>query len=115
MTDSANLGVATTFLVEAYAAAMTTNQVETCRDAAADISAEGTPVRYVRSIFVTDEETSFHVFEAASAAAVHEAARRAGLTDARISRAIETEGGPRTAEESARPAGRGRSQTEGGF
>jgi hypothetical protein len=44
---------------------------------------ERTTVRYLRSIFMPEDETCFLFFEAASAAAVGEVADRAGL-DARI-------------------------------
>ena len=46
-------------------------------------AAEGTTARYLRSIFMPEDETCFLFFEAASAAAVGEVADRAGL-DARI-------------------------------
>ena len=59
------------------------------RLAAADLSAAGTPVRYVRAIFVPDDETCFHLFEADSPEAVDEAMRRAGFVGARVTRAVE--------------------------
>jgi hypothetical protein len=42
-------------------------------------AAKGTRVRYLRSIFMPDDETCFLFFEASSAAAVGEVAERAGL------------------------------------
>ena len=45
---------------------------------------DGIDVRYVRSIIVPGDETCFHVFEASSAAAVEEMARRAGIRFERI-------------------------------
>jgi uncharacterized protein DUF4242 len=42
-------------------------------------AAEGTTVRYLRSIFMPEDETCFLFFEAPSAAAVGEVAGRAGL------------------------------------
>jgi hypothetical protein len=55
---------------------------------------QGTPVRYLRSIFVPDDETCYLLFEAASAEAVREAALLAGLPFAHVAAAIETEGKP---------------------
>ena len=47
--------------------------------AASELSAAGTPVRYVRSFFLPDDETCFVLFEAETVHAVHDAAVRAGL------------------------------------
>jgi hypothetical protein len=52
---------------------------------------EGTRVRYVRMTFLPDDETCFHIFEAASKAAVVEACRRAGIGSGRIITAVECE------------------------
>ena len=88
-----------TFLAETYLPASTSSDdVErSALEAAAAITAEGTPIRFLRTILVPEDETCFFVFEAASAMAVQEVARRAGFGDARVSRAIETsqtEGSP---------------------
>ena len=48
----------------------------------------GTPVRYLRSLFVPDDETCFLLYEAASAEAVRETVRRAGLAFERITEAV---------------------------
>jgi len=79
------------FLAEVYTpVTLAVAEVEArARRAAAETSAEGTPVSYVRSIFVPDDETCFHLFEADSPEAVEEAARRAGFVGARITRAVE--------------------------
>jgi hypothetical protein len=50
-------------------------------------------VRYVRAIFVPEDETCFHLFEAASPDAVYAASERAGLSAQRI---VEAEGAQRT-------------------
>lgn len=76
----------TSWLVEAYAPG-TTNLAEVeerAREAASTLTLAGTPVRYVRSIFVREDETCFHVFEAADVENVHEVARRALLSAQRI-------------------------------
>ena len=88
-----------TFLAETYLPATTSSDEmeRSAFEAAAALTAEGTPIRFIRSILVPEDETCFFVFEAASSIAVQEVARRAGCGEARVSRAIE------------------RSQTEGGF
>jgi len=52
--------------------------------AAAKLSAEGTSVRIVRTIFVPEDETCFVLIEAATAEAVRDAATRASLPVERI-------------------------------
>jgi Nickel responsive protein SCO4226-like len=59
------------------------------RAAAERLSHEGTPIRYVRTTFLPDDETCFHLFEAASAEVVEEVSRRAELGRARVVPAIE--------------------------
>ena len=59
------------------------------RRAAEELAREGTPVRYVRTTLLPDDETCFHIFEAASEEAVGEACRRAGIATGRIVAAIE--------------------------
>jgi len=59
------------------------------RRAAEELSREGTPVRYLRSLYLSEDEICFHVFEAPSRESVAEAARRAGLDDSRITETIE--------------------------
>jgi hypothetical protein len=72
--------------VEAYAPGTTdlAEVEERAREAASTLTLAGTPVRYVRTIFVREDETCFHLFEAASAESVREAARRALLSPQRI-------------------------------
>jgi hypothetical protein len=78
------------YLVEAY---VPRRDEDACRAAvrraqaiAEQLSRDGTSVRYVRSLFVAEDETCFHVFEGASAEAVAEVSRKADLTYARIVR-----------------------------
>lgn len=76
----------TSWLVEAYAPVSTdlAEVEERAREAASRLTLAGTPVRYVRTIFVREDETCFHVFEAASAESVREVARRALFSAQRI-------------------------------
>jgi hypothetical protein len=54
------------------------------RSVADELSRNGMSVRYLHSLFVAEDETCFHVFEALSVDAVAEASRRAELAHARI-------------------------------
>jgi uncharacterized protein DUF4242 len=56
--------------------------------AAEVLTREGTPVRYVRAIFVPEDEICFFLYEAGSADAVREAAARAGLGAERVTEAL---------------------------
>ncbi len=58
---------------------------ESARSAAEELTRRGTAVRYCRSIFVPAEETLFVLFEAESADAVRDAAELAALPRGRIS------------------------------
>ena len=55
------------------------------RSAAERVNSEETPVRFLRSIFVPDDETCFHLFEG-TAAAVAETLSRADITSDREGR-----------------------------
>ena len=59
------------------------------RTATAKLVREGTPVRYVRTTLLPDDETCFHIFEAASEEVVVEVCRRAAIATGRIVPAIE--------------------------
>jgi hypothetical protein len=78
------------YLLEAYtpASALLEEVEARMRMAAAELSESGTPVRYVRSIFVPDDETCFHLLDGPSHEAVAEAAKRAGISTARITKAL---------------------------
>lgn len=68
---------------------------DSARTASAQLSRQGTPVRFVRSIFVPEDETCFHLYEAASAESVREAARRAALPFERVTELGTEKGGTR--------------------
>lgn len=58
------------------------------RAAAKEMTDQGTAVRYLRSIFVPEDETYFLLYEADSASAVAEASARAGIEVERIVDAV---------------------------
>jgi Nickel responsive protein SCO4226-like len=76
------------FLIELYVSRVDREAVgrdALCtRRAAAELSAEGRYVRYVRSIFVPEDETCFLLLEADTVETVHETARRAALPFERV-------------------------------
>ena len=85
------------FLAERYlpqndvaAAGLSARRLEA---AAAELSGEGTAVRHLRAIFVPEDETCFHVFEAASPEAVGAAGERAQVLFGRIAAAVEIDQG----------------------
>jgi hypothetical protein len=51
----------------------------------------GDELRHLRTYFVAEDETCFHVFEASSRDAVIKAASRAGLTNARVTETLRNE------------------------
>lgn len=87
------------YLVEAYLPRSREAEAQDAgrraRSAAEELSREGVPIRYVRTTFLPDDETCFHLFEAASAEIVVEAVSRAGLGRARVVPAIEASGSAR--------------------
>lgn len=80
------------FLVELYVpqadGAAVERKARRARLAALELTREGRSVRYVRSIFVPEDETCFLLFEAATAGDVEEAARRASLAFDHVALAI---------------------------
>jgi hypothetical protein len=58
------------------------------RKAAEQLSCEGTPVQFMRSIFIPEDETCIHLYWAESAEAVHVAAARASLRLERVAEAM---------------------------
>lgn len=53
--------------------------------------AGGPPLRYVRTLYVAEDETCFHVFDASSREVLLEAALQSGLADARVTETVESE------------------------
>jgi hypothetical protein len=80
------------FLIEQYVPGANAGAVERAakraRVAAEELTREGSPVRYLRSIFVPEDETCFYLYEAASVEAVREAAQRASLPFERVAAAV---------------------------
>ena len=81
------------YLVELYVSrdgqAALEGAVARVRAAAQELTRGGAPVRYLRTIFVPEDETCFILYEAASAEAAGEATRRAGLLFDRVVEAID--------------------------
>ncbi len=94
------------FLVEVYAPRaaepVSAREVEQVARAADQLTREGIEVRFLRAIFVREDETCFYLYQASSLAAVAEAAARAGLRVERLAEATfdpvapaaEANGGP---------------------
>ena len=61
------------------------------RQASEELSRGGAPVVYVRSVFLPEDETCFHFFEAPSPEAVQASCSVLGLADARITSATSEE------------------------
>jgi hypothetical protein len=81
------------FLVELYQPApdprAAAADAARAREAAQQLTREGTPVRYVRFLLIPDDETCFHLFEGVSAEAVGQASRRAALDYERVVEAVQ--------------------------
>jgi len=80
------------YLVELYVPRSDAGAVERgasdAERAARELTCAGTPVRYLHSIFLPEDETCLLLFEAGCKDDVREAARRAGLTSGRLSEAV---------------------------
>jgi Protein of unknown function (DUF4242) len=84
------------FLLELYVARGQVEAVERddarARRAAAELRRSGTAVRYVRSIYIPEDETCFLIYEADTLEAVRRAASRASLPVDRILGCARTSG-----------------------
>jgi len=80
------------FVLELYVArtdaAAMSSAARRARLAARELTGEGTRVRFLRSIFVAEDETCLLLYEAASADAVRKAAARAGLPCDRVAEVV---------------------------
>ena len=81
------------YLIETYVPRGATAAVETAkrrlRSEAEAMTAEGTPAHHVRTTFLPDDETCFHLVRAESAAGVEQLCRRARLGRTRIAVTVE--------------------------
>jgi hypothetical protein len=86
------------FIGEQYLAAedagTAAHLADAARAAADQLRREGTPVHYVRSIFIPEDETCIHVFRADSIDAVRAAAASSSLQLERIAEAVSHSGAP---------------------
>jgi hypothetical protein len=76
------------YVVERYLPGVPSSELQRALDglraATREMREEGTPVRYLGSMIVPDDESCFCQFEGPSQSAVAEASRRAGIAFARI-------------------------------
>jgi hypothetical protein len=81
------------YLAEAYVACPRASEVRRherrVRAAAKELTQQGVPIRFVRSIFVPVDEICFYFFEAISAEAVGSACDRAALRFERVVEAVD--------------------------
>jgi hypothetical protein len=81
------------YLVEVYVPRSRAHEARAtgrrARAAAEALAHEGVPIRYIRTTYLPDDETCFHLFEAASTDVVEEAGRRAGFGRARVVPAVD--------------------------
>ena len=82
----------TSYVVEAYVSRLCGDDLAAlerrARRGAAAVTRAGQPVRYVRSVFLPEDETCLLFFEAVSAEAVEQATERAEIPFERIVEAL---------------------------
>ncbi len=80
------------YLIESYLPRSRSGELaavaERLRRATDSLTAEGAPVRHLRSTFIPGDELCLHLLEAESAATVGEASRRAAIEPARAVQAV---------------------------
>ena len=80
------------YMVERYLPGITTDQLSgaaaRAKSTTAQMSEEGTPVRYLRSTFIPGEDKCYCLFEGPSAEAVEEANKRADIPYERVVEAM---------------------------
>jgi hypothetical protein len=81
------------YFVETYVPRVQVQEARAASDraraAAEELSREGIVVGHIRTTFLPDDETCFHVFEAESEEIIREVCRQAGLGSPRIVPAVE--------------------------
>lgn len=86
--EPSSAGGVPTFMVERYLPAATQKALgeaaHQAQEAALSMSAEGVPVRYLRSMFAPSDEWYFCLFSADSAASVRQAHARLGIPVDRV-------------------------------
>src|SRR5262245_1785955 len=94
------------FIVELYVprASSLARARATARPVSEAARRSGLELRHVRTLFVAEDETCFHVFEAPSRETLAAAVRDAGLTGARIAEAVQSEARSGGTSPTARPA-----------
>jgi hypothetical protein len=75
-------------------AAAAERSASVARRTAEQLTREGTPVEFVRAIFVPDDETCMHIYQADSIEAVREVGARGELCFQRVSEAVTKTGKP---------------------
>ena len=94
-----------TFLVEAYAAAMTRKElaaaIARAERIAGELRGDGEQVEYLGALFVPADEVVFHVVAARDIGLVRALCSRSAVTSERIVESILIDGGPRRSLEAA--------------
>jgi muconolactone delta-isomerase len=89
------MGMLTRFTVEAHQPdegwADLQQVAARAREVAEDMQREGVPVRFLRSIFLPEDDACFFLFEAPTREAVREAVTRAGLRPRHVQETIAPE------------------------
>ena len=83
------------FMVERHLPGITPEQLQAAakraKSTTADMTQQGTPVRYLRSTFIPSEEKVFCLFQGASQESIEEANRKADIPFNRVTEALHIE------------------------